>query len=767
VDIRRVRALLGPNLWADFPVVEVWFDLSDHPPGEWLVSAGRLRAQLTARLPGLTLPRRPPADPDHPLHERRHQRWLAQVFLATILELCAQSGVRPGFSRVRRTSQPGLYRLAFTFVEGAPPQACAAAALDLVRAGLAASDGELPNPVPGLRALALEAGPTPTCAALLRAAQARGIPTRRLPGSVLQLGHGARQRRLPCTALAVGTPLAEHAAAQRGLLSALLECAGLACAEAPVTGAHYRVLVAGRRVLAALHWQPGRGGNGAGPTVTDVSGLIHGEVRARVLDAARVLGLETAEVRLAAADIARPLESQGGLISEVIAAPPLDLYVECVRSRPIAAAFLETLYRPGETGRIPIVAVSGTNGKTTVTRLIAHGLSVSGRFVGMTCTDGIYLADRRIDTDDCAGPQSARLVLLNPQVEAAVLETARGGILREGLGFDACDVAVVTNIGEGDHLGLGWVDTVAELAEVKQAVVRGVAPGGTAVLNAADPLVARMAAHCKGSVLFFARDGDHPVILRQRGEGARAAFVRGQDLILAAGEAQWVLLSLRRIALTNGGRIGFQVENCLAAAATLWALGLPLETIGAALETFGADLDRSPGRFNVLSINGATVVFDYGHNPSALLAMIAALESFPHQRRLAVYSAAGDRRDVDLIRQGEILGQAFDRVILYEDHCTRGRLPGEIMSLFARGLAAGDRVQEVQTIHGWRSAVEAALWLAQPGDLILVQADLIDETVDYVRARLAADQAFRELPLHDLPLGAAAAPEQPAPVMQA
>jgi len=767
VDIRRVRALLGPNLWADFPVVEVWFDLADHPPGEWQVSAGRLRAQLGARLTGLTLPRRPPADPTHPLYERRHQRWLAQVLLATILELAAQSGARPGFSRVRRTSEPGVYRLAFSLVEGAPPQACAAAALDLVQTVLAAPDAEVPNPVDGLRALAREAGPTPTCAALLGAARARNIPARRLPGGVLQLGYGARQRRLPCAGLASSALIAERAGTDRDLLEALLACAGLGCAPAPVTGAHYRVLVAGQRILAALSWQPGRGGNGSGPTVTDVSGLIHGDVRARALDAARALGLETAEVRLAVADITRPLAAQGGLISDVIALPPLDLYVESVRSRPIAAAFLETLYRPGETGRIPIVAVSGTNGKTTVTRLIAHGLSVSGRFVGMTCTDGIYLADRRIDTDDCAGPQSARLVLLNPQVEAAVLETARGGILREGLGFDACDVAVVTNIGEGDHLGLGWVDTVAELAEVKQTVVRGVAPGGTAVLNAADPLVARMAGACKGSVLFFARDGGHPLIARHRREGGRAAFVRGQDLILATGEAEWVLLSLPQVPLTNGGRIGFQVENCLAGAATLWGLGLPRETIRAALETFGADLEKSPGRFNVLSINGATVVFDYGHNPSALLAMIEALAAFPHRRRLAVYSAAGDRRDLDLVRQGEILGRAFDQVILYEDHCTRGRLPGEIMSLFARGLAAGDRVREVQTIHGWQNAVEAALWLAQPGDLILVQADVIDETVDYVRARLAADQRFQALPLHRLALPGAAGAERPAPLAQA
>ena len=351
-------------------------------------------------------------------------------------------------------------------------------------------------------------------------------------------------------------------------------------------------------------------------------------------------------------------------------------------------------------------------------------------------------------------------MLLNPQVQAAVLETARGGILREGLGFDACDVAVVTNIGEGDHLGLGSIDTVEELAEVKQTVVRGVGPWGTAVLNAADPLVVGMARHCKGSVLYFARDAGHPVLRQHRREGGRVAFVQGSELVLAEGEADRFVLSLNRIPLTNGGRIGFQVENCLAGAAALWSLNLAPEALCAALETFGADLDKSPGRFNVLPINGATAVFDYGHNPSALLAMIEALAVFPQQRRIAVYSAAGDRRDADLIRQGELLGRAFDRVILYEDHYTRGRMPGEIMSLFRQGLAAGDRVKEVQTIHGWQHAVEAALWIAQPGDLLLVQADVIDETVDYVRARLAADAARCELPLNRP--GLLSAPESPA-----
>jgi len=412
----------------------------------------------------------------------------------------------------------------------------------------------------------------------------------------------------------------------------------------------------------------------------------------------------------------------------------------------VAEALLDTWFPAGENGRIPVAAVSGTNGKTTVTRLLTHALTLSGLHVGMTCTDGIYLAGRRIDTDDCAGPQSARLVLLNPQVEAAVLETARGGILREGLAFDACDLAVITNIGEGDHLGLGGIETAAQLAQVKQTLVRGVAPWGTAVLNAADPLVAPMARQCRGSVLYFARDGRHPVLMKHRRRGGRVAYAADGHLVLAEGRQEAARIGLDQVPLTRGGRILFQVENVLACAGGMWALGLPWDTVRRALGTFGGDTDKSPARFNVLGINGATVVFDYGHNPSALLATIAALGNFTHHRRIAVYSAAGDRRDLDMIRQGEILGSHFDQVILYEDHYTRGRRPGEIMALFRQGLDSGGRVAQIQAIHGWRDAVEAALWAAQPGDLLLIQADQIDETVAFVRERLAIGQTAQGLP---------------------
>jgi cyanophycin synthetase len=332
-------------------------------------------------------------------------------------------------------------------------------------------------------------------------------------------------------------------------------------------------------------------------------------------------------------------------------------------------------------------------------------------------------------------------------VEAAVLETARGGILRAGLGFDRCDVAVVTNIGEGDHLGLSDIETLEKLAAVKRTIVDAVSANGAAVLKANDPLVAQMARDCRAPVIFFAQRADDPVIAAHRRAGGRAIFVRHDTVIIAEGEVEIPLVALENVPLTHGGRIAFQVENALASAAAAWALGIPRDAIRAGLESFAADLEKVPGRFNLLEIGGATVIVDYGHNVSALSALIEAIEQFPQERRTIVYSAAGDRRDCDMIRQGELLGHAFDRVILYEDHYMRGRAEGEIMSLFREGLAAGERVSEIQDFKGNIKAIESALRHVGPGELLVMQADVIDETMEFLTRFLAAHGSGHEIDL--------------------
>ncbi len=484
-----------------------------------------------------------------------------------------------------------------------------------------------------------------------------------------------------------------------------------------------------------------------GGTAADITEQVHPAVAARAIEAARMVGLDVAGVDVVCEDIRRPLGGARGRDCRSQRGPGIADALAALQ-RPSAAGgrghCFDHVCR-GQDGRIPIVAVTGVNGKTTTTRFVSHIIRQTGRKVGMTCTEGIFIDDRRLESGDCSGPESAQKLLMNPAVEAGVFETARGGILRAGLAFDRCDVAVVTNIGEGDHLGLNDIETLDRLARVKRVPVEAVSPDGTAVLNAADPLVVEMAEFCPGKVMYFAVDAENQVIATHRAAGGRVVFVRDGAIVLAAGNEETVLLPVDEVPLTHGGRIGFQVENTLATVGAAWSLGLELEVIRAGLESFAADIDHVPGRFNLLEVSGAAVVVDYGHNVSSLAAMIDALKQFPHARRIAVYTAAGDRRDVDMIRQGELLGEAFDRVVLYEDHYVRGRQPGEIMRRFQEGLVRGDRVTQVEEVFGAVKAIEAVLGTLCPGDLVLLQADTVDETVDYVRRYLASHKTAREV----------------------
>jgi cyanophycin synthetase len=501
----------------------------------------------------------------------------------------------------------------------------------------------------------------------------------------------------------------------------------------------------GKKVLVRRNANLSTGG-----TAADVTDEVHPDVARHAIEAARVVGLDIAGVDMVAQDISQPLQGQRGVIVEVNAGPGLRMHIEpsSGKPRPVGESILDMMFPGTSNGRIPIISVTGVNGKTTTTRLIAHLVASSGKKVGMTCTDGIYVGGRRIDSGDCSGPQSARSVLMNPFVEAAVLETARGGILREGLGFDFCDVGIVTNIGEGDHLGLSDIETIEQLSKVKRCIIEAVHKNGFGVLKANDPLTAEMAEKCKGRVIFFAIDENDPVLTNHRVKGERVVFVRNGRIFTAEGAEETPLTTLDQIPLTHQGRIQFQVENVLASVAACWGVGMSVEQIVLGLESFSAHMDKVPGRFNLLEVHGATVVADYGHNSSSLLAIIEALEQFPHSHRTVVYSAAGDRRDIDMIRQGEILADHFDRVILYEDQYLRGRKPGEISSIFKRGMDSGKRVKEVYDFVGWEKAVEHALNLIKAGELMLLQADTIDETVQYLQRAIEHNQLGREIDLN-------------------
>ena len=480
-----------------------------------------------------------------------------------------------------------------------------------------------------------------------------------------------------------------------------------------------------------------------GGTAVDCTDELHPTICTAAVEAAQTVGLDICGIDMIAQDISAPLSPRNGVVIELNARPGLrmHLYPSEGEPRPVGKVVIDTMFAPDCSGRIPIVAVTGVNGKTTTTRFIAHLLGQKGWRVGLTSTDGVFVGSRMIDSGDCSGPKSARSILSYPLSDAAVLETARGGILREGLAFDHCDVAVVTNIGAGDHLGINDIDTVEQLAEVKQCIVAAVPATGTAVLNAADPLVVKMVETYPRRTIFFALDGENSVIVRHRFQGERVTFVRDGHVIRATGPKEEIFMPLSEIPLTHGGRIGFQVENTLASFAAAWALGIDDDLIQQGARSFVPSIDQNAGRFNVLDLNGITVVVDYGHNVDALRALLDGLRQFTNQRRIVVYTSAGDRRDADIIEQGRMLAAEFDEAWLYEGDYVRGREPGEIMRLIAEGFASAPstkRTQRIEHIQGHLKAVDLALASAWAGDLVMIQADTAAETVQHLKDKHGA-----------------------------
>jgi cyanophycin synthetase len=491
----------------------------------------------------------------------------------------------------------------------------------------------------------------------------------------------------------------------------------------------------GRRVLLRNNANLSTGG-----TATDVTDDVHPEVAARAVDAATMIGLHVCGVDVVCETVQKPLEEQQGGVVEVNAAPGLRMHIQPSfgRGRDIGTPIIADIFAPAEDGRIPVVAVTGVNGKTTTTRLIAHILTQAGLCVGMTNTDGVYVGDRQIDSGDCSGPKSARNVLDHPHVQAAVLETARGGILREGLGFDRCSVGVVTNIGSGDHLGMNHLHTSEDIVRVKKTIIQSVASNGWGVLNAADPLVASMATECTGQVIYFAESIQQPVLATHRAKGKRVVYVESGQIVASEGHFEY-RIPLLKVALTAGGLIAFQVQNTLAAVAACWGLNIEWSVIQQGLATFDSSTGNAPGRFNMMQIKGATVVADYGHNPDAMRALVVAFDAMPTPigaRRTVVISAAGDRRDQDIREQTQILGAAFDHVILYEDACQRGRQQGEVLSLLRQGLVGATRACHIEEVQGEMNAIDQGLKLLAKGDQCLILIDQVEESLAYLRSHL-------------------------------
>jgi cyanophycin synthetase len=433
----------------------------------------------------------------------------------------------------------------------------------------------------------------------------------------------------------------------------------------------------------------------------------------------------------------------------------------------VAKEVVDLLFPPGTPSRIPIVAVTGSNGKTTTVRMIAHIFRGMGRSVGFTTTDGIYIDERLVKRADASGPKSAQMVLQNPRVDFAVFETARGGILREGLGYGRNDVAVVINV-TGDHLGLKGIDTLEQLAAVKQVVVEAVPKTGWAVLNADDPLVLEMRKACSGSVILFTMQERHDLVDRWVRRGRKAVVLEhgplGELMVIKEGRRTMPIAWIHTLPATFEGRARMMVQNAMAAAAAAHAAGAHLHDIRQGLRSFTTSIYQAPGRLNVFDLNGVKVVVDYAHNPAGLETLGDFVERLTHDApratgrgaaswsanlRVAVVATAGDRREEDMRELGRVAARHFDDVIVREDRNPRGRQRGETAALIEEGvleaIGAGARAGNVEVVLDEMEAIRRALDRSRPGDLVVLCVDYATEVFEELERRrsLAAPSVLR------------------------
>ncbi|HEX6912713.1 MAG TPA: cyanophycin synthetase [Longimicrobium sp.] len=473
-----------------------------------------------------------------------------------------------------------------------------------------------------------------------------------------------------------------------------------------------------------------------GGTSIDRTDEIHPDNVTACEMAAGVVGLDIAGIDVLSPDITVPFRENGAVIIEVNAAPGLRMHTHPNEGQPrsVGAPIVEMLYPPGQPYTIPLIAITGTNGKTTTTRLTAHLFRQTGKTVGFTTTDGVYLQNRLVMEGDMTGPFSANIILSNPTVEVAVLETARGGVLRAGLGFDECDVGVVLNV-TADHLGLRGINTLDQLAEVKSVVPAVVKREGHAVLNADDPRVYAMRDRSGGDIVLFSTqpEGENALFEDHVERGGIGARIEDGTFVIRRGRLRIPIAPVREVPLMMGGAARFQQQNILAAIATAYVQGVRYDTIRSGLLSFFPSPSMTPGRLNLLRVGNARVLVDYAHNPAAVEGLVEMVMEIPARRRVGVITVPGDRRDEDIRGVGRLCA-GLDRVIIKEDVDPRGRPRGEVAQLVSEGLREGGmRGESIETELDELAAVDRALAQAGQGDLVMVLADKVPPVLAHVQ----------------------------------
>ncbi|HEX8745976.1 MAG TPA: cyanophycin synthetase [Pyrinomonadaceae bacterium] len=476
-----------------------------------------------------------------------------------------------------------------------------------------------------------------------------------------------------------------------------------------------------------------------GGTARDVTDIVHESVARMCERAARIIGMDVCGVDLVLKDITEPLREDSGGIIEINASPGLrmHLYPSEGKPRDVGGAICDLLYPDAQASRIPLISITGTNGKTTVTRMIAHALREAGAVVGMTTTDGIYIGRERIVEGDTTGPHSARTVLSDPVVEVAVLETARGGITRRGLGYDWSDIAVMTNI-QPDHLGQDGIETVEDLVYIKSLVAERVREGGTLILNADDEHLARLMEadrvnRIPKQVVYFSLRDNHLLIKRHASLGGTAYFVREGLIIEARGEIEREVVRVADIPATMGGVAEFNVANALAAVAAARAHGLTIDQAARALISFRNE-EHNAGRGNLFRLGAGYVLLDYGHNPAALESVCRMAMQWHGCKVTGIVGAPGDRTNELIEETGRIAARGFNRIIIKEDKDLRGRAPGEVAQLLMRAVKDEVPERDCQVVLDEQEAAEREIKRMGEGDIVVIFYD----NIELIRAALEA-----------------------------
>ncbi|MFV8440566.1 cyanophycin synthetase [Flavobacterium sp. LB2P44] len=474
-----------------------------------------------------------------------------------------------------------------------------------------------------------------------------------------------------------------------------------------------------------------------GGTSVDVTDMMHPENIFLAERISRVIGLDVCGVDIMAENLTQPLKENGGVILEVNAAPGFRMHLAPSEGLPrnVAAPVIDMLYPPGKSCRIPIIAVTGTNGKTTTTRLLAHIVKNNGFKVGFTTSDGIYIQNHMMEKGDTTGPLSAEYILRDPTVEFAVLETARGGILRSGLGFSRCDIGIITNIQE-DHLGLSDIHTLDDLARVKATVVKSIKKNGWAVLNGDDEHCVKLGQDLNCNVAYFSLNEDSEFIKKLSAEGKTVAVYENGYITIKKGEWKIRIERATHVPLTMGGKAKFMIANVLAATLASYLWGFKTEDISLSLQTFIPSAAQTPGRMNIFEFKKFKVLIDFAHNASGYKGVEEYLQSVDATKKIGIIAGVGDRRDEDIRECANIAARMFDHIIIRQEKYLRGRTEDEIINLILDGINSSGKTVTYEIIPKETEAIKHAINCAEEGSFITALSDVVTNAIDIVQEYL-------------------------------